>query len=378
MRKNTHRYTINTAGSYLGNRRRLRDFVFQSYNSYNAYHNSEASKQLLDAICLNPLDKGNAEDQRIGHTVFAKELRVKLNLRSFEAAELYTPHVSFNRLSLVARTDDTNNFPPVRNYQMNIKRAGLTVGGFTSLGEVAGIDIVGEATEVTLVSSEMPVTCTGDDGHILINDTKPGKPTLYGGVLETVADELLRPDTIMYTQKPIVQMRILIVKYYDLVLRRDLDPDDILGYFLPLPEEDVPDFYGPTQKLSEENPVGDPPNVEYAEITYQTGATTTTQIPLTASLLPAVYKQVDILYDKIVTFTAEQPVFTLDEVWKLNETVSWMDTIHYPIDNGVFLIMYDAPSSRRIDLRTDTRSWLCMDNIISTEISTEFYYDQPQ
>ena len=371
MQKNIHRRVLRRKDFFAG---RDTSVLFNAPDLATwHYVREDILPQQFDCRVLNDLNQGKGEQERCGRSVFAKELRLRLNLRSM-VPQQKTAIIAqaFNTQS--GLTDNPRN---VRNYVMRLNQAAVELGGHSFTGSITGVDAVAEEDAVIAEIGSQGITANNADGVIKIDDTHPNQPGgSYAGTTNTV-NNTVWSQNYAHEVVPIFQVRILIVKYYEMVIPDDRLDKNLALYFLPNNEDLTPDIYGPTGPIQTDYPI--PSTGEYRLYQYELGGAQYSNISLMAPLLDTVYKKTDILYDKIVTFSPSNPVFTLDEVWKLNETVVWQTADQIPIQNGIVLIMYDEQSSMRVPYNSALNyKHIPYSNNLFLEMSSEFYYTQPE
>jgi hypothetical protein len=336
------------------------------YIDPEAYFNIQ-NTQRSEAFYLNDLAQTSAEDGRTGKTVFANEIRVKLILRNLDASVVKTfQNVNYSSQMLGIQND---NWKTVRNYQFKLNEAAVKLGGATFAGSVDGFNELAEATAI--VANMGSQTISGTEGNPIIDDTHPHIPPAYS--ISTGIPDLDQLDqNWIQTQVVPAQLRILILKWWDIDIPVDFPgASNIFEYFLHESDEldNEKDFYGPThiQIIGED---------EY-RTTYCVNDLPVGTIRLTAPIAEKHYKKVDILFDKIVTFTYPISTFTMDEVWKLNEIVEWTDDDHRPIKNGIVMMIYTQPTSYRLYATPTYRGYRTAPMIFHYDLCSEFYYTQP-
>lgn len=374
MRKNVHRLARQRDGFLAGRRTEYQSYAVED-DDYNDLRAARFS-QMFEVFPMNDLQRGIQQDQRTGYTVNGLELRVKLNLRGWDAAQTSDIRKSYDSLSL-------EGIDAARDYLFQLNRAGVSLGAGTSVGTTEGVELGAEAVVVDTAYTSRTISCSAANGGIQLVDGRHSQQPKYYGQLYIASSNQITSKNELVKQTTFSQYRILIIKTWDLVMDALLLDNDIIKYFLDDPT-DVPDLYGPVYLTKSHQVPGNDPD-EFADINTRVGHLNLNRIPLTAPLLEKVFRQVDILYDKIVTLDANKPYFTLDEVWKLNETVRWLDDDHYPIENSIFMIIYDNPASRlnprtyteKVVVGDDVHSYKPQANICHYELCSEFYYTQP-
>lgn len=331
-----------------------------------AYFNAQ-NTQRMQAFYLNDLAQNSAEDGRTGKTVFANEIRVKMILRNYDSSFVKTfQNVNHSSQMLGVQND---NWKTVRNYQFKLNEAAVRLGGATFAGSVDGINELAEATAIVATMGSQ--TISGTEGNPIIDDTHPHIPPAYS-ISTSIPDLDQLDQNWISTQTVPQQVRILIVKWWDITVPLVFPGTaSIFEYFLEeAPELDNEmDFYGPThlQTIAQD---------EY-RTTYGVNSLPEGTYRLTAPIAEKHYKKIDILYDKIVTFTYPVSAFTLDEVWKLNETVEWIDDDYRPITNGIVMLVYNQPTSYKLYGTTTYRGYRTAPAIFHYDLCSEFYYTQP-
>jgi len=379
MRKNIHRKLTN-----FDNLLDFRKFDVQKYavDQDDYIVNRDANfEQQLQTYVLNDIKRGILEENRTGYTVNGLELRVKLVLRGWDAAQSSILPKNWENFTLRGQDGDNT---PVRQYLFKVNKAGLSLGAEIGSGQTEGVDAVGEAEVSEFEFGARSITASANNGSVEILDSKFSKPPFYDGYFNTGSTNLITTKNETMAETGYSQYRILLLKYWDVVADPLWLDVDWANAFLYPPEESI-DLYGPVT-VTKQNiapPENDPD--EFADITTEVAMFKQTKIRLTAPLLDKIFRQVDILYDKVITLDANKPYFTLDEVWKLNETARWLDDSHLPIENGIVMFIYDNPSSRfnprtytnKIVNGVDVHSYKPQANICHVDLCAEYYYTQP-
>jgi len=354
MEPNIHRYVFEYR-DWLGNRNQFKTTTYTNEPAYLAGR----PQQNFSIWWLNDLERGNREDERMGSTVYQKEIRLKLCLRCWDTS--IETEVARRAMELTLEGVQNNNFKTVRQYSADINSAGINISGNTSTGSLDGANFGVEATAIALLSTSQNVTSQGSTGgKINISDTHPNTvPAYTGNALVTFDNRLLNYNYQVNVER---RFRVLLIKYFDKIL-----PDDTsIDYWLQ-PRGFVPDVSGPTEFLGND--------------TYQLGHLTyPAVIPITQSLRDSVYKNTDILYDKVFTFKLGDSTANIDEVWQLNEQLAFYADTEHAIDNGIVLIIYDQPGSvmQNADGPAAVRNFLPMYNNLFVEFNAELYYNQNQ
>lgn len=364
MQENIHRYVYSHWGYFAG-----RNFIDYKQAVSIPFYNANAFPQGVETFILNNLDRGSGEQQRSGNTVKAREIRIKLNLRNVMQTEEFTIMKQINDLSLTPEESDLSR--SLREYVVELNNAAVSTGSASQNGEVVGLTEVVDTLKLNTTIGAQTITAANNGGRIKIADTHPDTPTIYQGALSSSEPQSINDtnNNWLYQFDPPQQYRILIVKYFDMVIPALLDEEeDYLNYFLPNPsiKEDIngPRFF---QAIN--------PPLHYRSTL---GITAINARPLTAPLNDRVYKKTVILYDKIVTFTRQQTTFSFDEVWTLNEATAWSEEDNLPLDNGIICFIYDMPTSFRGNTNGhDIYTWRPSSNTMHIDITSEFYYNQP-
>ena len=373
MRKNIHRKVTEYHG-WLAERR-ADPWAFSADTDDYRDLREEHYPQMLEVISLSDVARGVEENQRTGYTINAIEMRLKLMMRGWDASQYSDIRRNYLSLDLFGQNVS-------RRYLAQVNNSGLQLGSGTVTGTEDGVNLGGDVEAIVENESARNITCTAANGGIQIVDADSGTQPRYVGSMETGSSSFYASKNELLAQKPISQYRVMVLKHWDIVMDSLLTSEDIIKYFFdnPINFEDV---YGPV-RIQKSNPDNEDPN-EYANITTRPGVVNVKAIPPTAPLLDKVFRQVDILYDKIVSLDPDKPYFSLDEVWKLNETIRWLDDEHYAIENNIFLVIYDIPVSK-FNPRTwtsnglfnqqDIFSYRPQANICYMHVTGELYYTQ--
>lgn len=341
------------------------------YFSINFYEVNRP-QQRFQTHFINDVPKGTKDDERMGRTIYQKEVRIRIMLRNWDCS------LSFNRLSIFQSlgfqgiTD--GQYRTVRNYTANINQSAMTVAPASLDGTLDGLNEVVDASVFVGTIGEHMITCQGNQGRISITDTHPNEEPAFSGTIQSTPDpNSVWPRNFTFGKNNPCYYRIVVLKYFDLTLNQNTDHTT---WF----DSDVgvePDVFGP-----------------YAYDTDGLGTRiyhpAVTTIPLHTSMFCSLnentYRKTVVMYDKVVKFfPGEDPTFVMDEIFKLNETVTWQNDDDYPLENGLVIITYDLPYS--VNWAYDGNCPYTVNtplngiygpNITYENIHAEVYYTQPK